>query len=81
MLDMMSFAATLLPAAALTFPDVSPALVSLDLGFLGLSTFHLRWYALGYMAGIGLACVVLRGHDPPPPPVRWHQSADQGPAR
>ena len=55
MLDMMSFAATLLPAAALTFPDVSPALVSIDLGFLGLGTFHLRWYALGYMAGIALA--------------------------
>ena len=55
MLDMMSFAAQLLPAAALTFPDVSPALVSIDLGFLGLGKFHLRWYALGYMAGIGLA--------------------------
>ncbi|HCX10395.1 MAG TPA: prolipoprotein diacylglyceryl transferase, partial [Hyphomonas sp.] len=44
-----------MPAAALTFPDVSPALVSIDLGFLGLGTFHLRWYALGYMAGIALA--------------------------
>ncbi len=29
--------------------------VSIDLGFLGLGTFHLRWYALGYMAGIALA--------------------------
>jgi hypothetical protein len=46
MLDMMSFAAQLLPAAALTFPDVSPALVSIDLGFLGLGKFHsagTRW--------------------------------------
>ena len=55
MLDMMSFAAMVMPAAALTFPDVSPAIFSIDLGFLGLGEFHLRWYALGYMAGIGLA--------------------------
>jgi phosphatidylglycerol:prolipoprotein diacylglycerol transferase len=42
-------------AAALDFPEWSPALFSLDLGFIGLPEFHLRWYALGYIAGIGLA--------------------------
>lgn len=39
----------------MNFPGWSPALVSLDLGFIGLGAFHLRWYALGYIAGIGLA--------------------------
>ncbi len=42
-------------AAALKFPEFSPALFSIDLGFLGLGEFHLRWYALGYVVGIGLA--------------------------
>lgn len=55
MLDMMSLAAPILPANALSFPEFSPALVSIDLGFIGLGKFHLRWYALGYMAGIALA--------------------------
>lgn len=41
--------------ASLNFPEWSPALFSLDLGFIGLGEFHLRWYALGYIAGIGLA--------------------------
>ncbi|PKP81902.1 MAG: prolipoprotein diacylglyceryl transferase [Alphaproteobacteria bacterium HGW-Alphaproteobacteria-18] len=41
--------------AALKFPEWSPALFSLDFSFMGLGTFHLRWYALGYIAGIGLA--------------------------
>ncbi len=41
--------------AALSFPEWSPALFSLDLGFIGLGEFHLRWYALGYIGGIGLA--------------------------
>ena len=41
--------------AALKFPEWSPALFSLDFSFIGLGTFHLRWYALGYIAGIGLA--------------------------
>lgn len=40
---------------ALSFPEWSPALFSLDFGFIGLGTFHLRWYALGYIGGIGLA--------------------------
>ncbi len=34
---------------------MSPALFSIDFSFIGLGRFHLRWYALGYMAGIGLA--------------------------
>lgn len=40
---------------ALKFPEWSRALFSIDFSFLGLGTFHLRWYALGYIAGIGLA--------------------------
>ncbi|MBY9067367.1 prolipoprotein diacylglyceryl transferase [Hyphomonas sp. WL0036] len=40
---------------SLKFPEWSPALFSIDFGFMGLGTFHLRWYALGYIAGIGLA--------------------------
>jgi phosphatidylglycerol---prolipoprotein diacylglyceryl transferase len=39
--------------AALEFPNWRPALFSLDFGFIGLGEFHLRWYALGYIAGIG----------------------------
>lgn len=42
MLDMMSLAAPILPANALSFPEFSPALVSIDLGFIGLGKFHLR---------------------------------------
>ncbi len=42
-------------AAALEFPGWSPALLSIDLGIIGLPEFHLRWYALGYIAGIALA--------------------------
>lgn len=38
--------------AALKFPEWSPALLSIDFSFAGLGTFHLRWYALGYIAGI-----------------------------
>ncbi|TFL17627.1 prolipoprotein diacylglyceryl transferase [Jannaschia formosa] len=34
---------------AIPFPDVSPELFSLDLGFF---VFSLRWYALAYIAGI-----------------------------
>ncbi|MBA4339610.1 MAG: prolipoprotein diacylglyceryl transferase [Hyphomonas sp.] len=39
--------------AVMTFPEWRPALLSLDFGFVGLGEFHLRWYALGYIAGIG----------------------------
>ncbi|MEM6534322.1 MAG: prolipoprotein diacylglyceryl transferase [Pseudomonadota bacterium] len=41
--------------AAMSFPEFSPALVEIDLGFLGLGTFPLRWYALGYIAGLLVA--------------------------
>ena len=37
--------------AALEFPNWRPALFSIDFGFIGLGEFHLRWYALGYIAG------------------------------
>ncbi|MEM9009672.1 MAG: prolipoprotein diacylglyceryl transferase [Pseudomonadota bacterium] len=39
----------LLPAAALTFPDIDPALFTVDLGFF---EFSLRWYALAYIGGL-----------------------------
>ncbi len=55
MLDTMTLLGGHLAASSLSFPEISPALVSIDFGFIGLGTFHLRWYALGYMAGIGLA--------------------------
>lgn len=42
----------LIATAAMSFPEISPALVSIDLGFIGLPVFHLRWYSLGYIAGI-----------------------------
>ena len=52
--ELMSFLA--MPVmAALPFPEMSPALFSIDFGFLGLGVFHLRWYALAYITGIGLA--------------------------
>ena len=41
-----------LMTAALSFPEVSPALVEIDLGFLGLGSFPIRWYALAYIAGL-----------------------------
>jgi phosphatidylglycerol---prolipoprotein diacylglyceryl transferase len=44
--------AHLMQLAALDFPEWSPALFSIDFSFAGLGEFHLRWYALGYIAGI-----------------------------
>ncbi|WP_300396043.1 prolipoprotein diacylglyceryl transferase [Henriciella sp.] len=41
-----------LTTAALSFPEFSPALIEIDLGFLGLPTFPIRWYALAYIAGL-----------------------------
>ena len=41
-----------LMTAALSFPEFSPALFEIDLGFLGLGTFPIRWYALAYIAGL-----------------------------
>ena len=43
---------SLLALTAMTFPNVSPALIELDLGFLGLGKFPIRWYALAYIGGL-----------------------------
>lgn len=53
MTELLMMMGVYLTQAALTFPEWSPALVSFDLGSIGLGEFHLRWYALGYIAGIG----------------------------
>lgn len=55
MTDLLAALAIMMGDASLKFPEWSPALFSIDFGFAGLGTFHLRWYALGYIAGIGLA--------------------------
>ncbi len=44
--------------AALSFPEWSPALFTIprfEIGGFGIGPLPLRWYALGYIAGIGLA--------------------------
>ena len=46
---------TLIALSAMSFPEWSPALFQLDLGFLGLGKFPIRWYALGYIAGLMIA--------------------------
>ncbi|SDZ74328.1 prolipoprotein diacylglyceryl transferase [Rubrimonas cliftonensis] len=43
--------------AALPFPQIDPALLSVDLGFVTLS---LRWYALAYIAGLALGWWIVR---------------------
>jgi phosphatidylglycerol:prolipoprotein diacylglycerol transferase len=53
MTELLAALSVYLTQAALNFPGWSPALISIDFGFMGLPTFHLRWYALGYIAGIG----------------------------
>lgn len=53
MTELLTMMGVYLHQAALTFPEWRPALLSIDLGFIGLGEFHLRWYALGYIAGIG----------------------------
>jgi phosphatidylglycerol---prolipoprotein diacylglyceryl transferase len=55
MTDLPTLIALPMAAGGLPFPEFSPALVSIDFGFIGLGTFHLRWYALAYIAGIMLA--------------------------
>jgi len=47
--------ATAAEAASMTFPEWSPALFQIDLGFLGWGKFPVRWYALGYIAGLLVA--------------------------
>jgi phosphatidylglycerol:prolipoprotein diacylglycerol transferase len=46
---------SLLAVSAMSFPEWSPALFQLDLGFVGLGKFPIRWYALGYIAGLLVA--------------------------
>ncbi|MEM1036862.1 MAG: prolipoprotein diacylglyceryl transferase [Pseudomonadota bacterium] len=46
---------SLLAISAMSFPEWSPALFQIDLGFLGLGKFPIRWYALGYIAGLMIA--------------------------
>jgi len=43
---------SILAVTAMSFPEFSPALFELDLGFLGLGKFPIRWYALAYIAGL-----------------------------
>lgn len=41
-------------STGLPFPEISPALFTIDFGFLGLGKFPIRWYALAYILGIYL---------------------------
>ncbi len=38
--------------AAMSFPEISPALFEIDLGFMGWGKFPIRWYALAYIGGL-----------------------------
>lgn len=46
---------SLLAISAMSFPEWSPALFQIDLGFLGFGKFPVRWYALGYIFGLLIA--------------------------
>lgn len=46
---------SLLAVTVMSFPEWSPALIEIDLGFAGLGKFPVRWYALGYIAGLLVA--------------------------
>ena len=48
----MSLLAITAQNAAMSFPEISPAIFQIDLGFLGLGKFPVRWYALAYIAGL-----------------------------
>lgn len=53
---------SLLATAAMSFPEFSPALFEIDLGFLGWGKFPIRWYALAYIVGLLVAwryCLIL----------------------
>ena len=43
---------SLLAVSAMSFPEFSPALFEIDLGFLGWGKFPIRWYALAYIGGL-----------------------------
>jgi len=48
----MSLLAFTAQQAAMSFPEMSPALFQIDLGFLGLGKFPIRWYALAYIGAL-----------------------------
>ncbi len=48
----MSLIAITAQQAAMSFPEMSPALFQIDLGFLGLGKFPIRWYALSYIMAL-----------------------------
>ena len=48
----MSLLAVTAQSAAMSFPEFSPAIFQIDLGFLGLGKFPVRWYALAYIVGL-----------------------------
>ena len=48
----MSLLAITAQQAAMSFPEISPAIFQIDLGFIGLGKFPVRWYALAYIAGL-----------------------------
>jgi phosphatidylglycerol---prolipoprotein diacylglyceryl transferase len=52
MTELLATLSVYLVQASLEFPEWSPALFSIDFGFIGLPVFHLRWYALGYIGAI-----------------------------
>jgi len=43
---------SLLAISAMSFPEFSPAIFQIDLGFIGLGKFPIRWYALAYIGGL-----------------------------
>jgi phosphatidylglycerol:prolipoprotein diacylglycerol transferase len=45
---------TAVTAGGLPFPEFSPAIFTIDFGFVGLGKFPVRWYALAYILGIYL---------------------------
>ena len=48
----MSLLAMTAQQAAISFPEMSPAIFQIDLGFIGLGKFPIRWYALAYIGGL-----------------------------
>ena len=48
----MSLLAMTAQQAAMSFPEMSPAIFQIDLGFIGLGKFPIRWYALAYIGGL-----------------------------
>ena len=54
-MSLLALAATVSAEGAMSFPEWSPALFEIDLGFAGLGKFPVRWYALGYIAGLIVA--------------------------